>query len=146
MPAKNPSGSSSGGASSRLFFSTPNPQRPVQSRSSYRSHRSRGTQRRVNPRSQHEAPVQSPSRTDTEVQESSPRSLPTGARPENNEPELDYLDEVIMAVDLNGGGTVGCCYYVAKDEKLYFMEDVQLGGLDAIDSRMRPVSYRLMFR
>jgi DNA mismatch repair protein MSH5 len=39
-----------------------------------------------------------------------------------------------MAVDLQQKGTVGCCYYVARDEKLYFTEDVKLGGIPAIDA------------
>lgn len=46
----------------------------------------------------------------------------------------DSLDEVIMAVDLRDKGTVGCCYYVAREEKLYLMEDVKCGGLDVIDT------------
>jgi DNA mismatch repair protein MSH5 len=45
----------------------------------------------------------------------------------------DTLSEVIMAVDMIPQGTVGCCYYVARDEKLYFMEDIQLGDVDIID-------------
>ncbi|KAI9685968.1 MAG: MutS protein msh5 [Bathelium mastoideum] len=39
-----------------------------------------------------------------------------------------------MAVDLRDCSTVGCCYYVARDEKLYFMEDVKLGSADNVDS------------
>ncbi|KAI4708272.1 hypothetical protein J4E89_006894 [Alternaria sp. Ai002NY15] len=39
-----------------------------------------------------------------------------------------------MAVDMTPRGTVGCCYYVARDEKLYFMEDIQCGDVDVIDS------------
>ncbi|KAF2706863.1 hypothetical protein K504DRAFT_412485 [Pleomassaria siparia CBS 279.74] len=39
-----------------------------------------------------------------------------------------------MAVDLNGRGTVGCCYYVTRNEKLYFMEDVTHGGVDVVDN------------
>ncbi|KAF2804902.1 uncharacterized protein BDZ99DRAFT_425101 [Mytilinidion resinicola] len=39
-----------------------------------------------------------------------------------------------MAVDLRERGTVGCCYYVARDEKLCFMEDVKLGGVDVVDA------------
>lgn len=46
----------------------------------------------------------------------------------------DTLNEVIMAVDLTPRGTVGCCYYVARDEKLYFMEDVEFGDVDVVDS------------
>ena len=55
---------------------------------------------------------------------------------EVNEADIDTLDEVIMAVNLSDRGTVGCAYYVAREEKLYFMEDVQLGGADIVDQRM----------
>jgi len=40
-----------------------------------------------------------------------------------------------MAVDWKPRGTVGCAYYVAAEEKLYFMEDIELGGLDIIEAR-----------
>lgn len=46
----------------------------------------------------------------------------------------DTLNEVIMSVDLTTRGTVGCCYYVARDEKLFFMEDIQCGDVDVIDA------------
>jgi DNA mismatch repair protein MSH5 len=40
-----------------------------------------------------------------------------------------------MAVDMTSRGVVGCCYYLARDEKLYFMEDVQLGDVNVVDGR-----------
>jgi DNA mismatch repair protein MSH5 len=46
----------------------------------------------------------------------------------------DTLSEVIMAVNMLPNGTVGCAYYVARVEKLYFMEDVRMGGPDAVDA------------
>ena len=39
-----------------------------------------------------------------------------------------------MAVDVTTRGTVGCAYYIAADEKLYFMEDVELGGPDVVEA------------
>lgn len=39
-----------------------------------------------------------------------------------------------MAVDVRERGTVGCSYYVARLEKLYFMEDVKLGGIEIVDA------------
>ncbi|KAK3708862.1 hypothetical protein LTR37_011192 [Vermiconidia calcicola] len=39
-----------------------------------------------------------------------------------------------MAVNLTDRGTVGCAYYAARDEKLYFMEDAQMGGADIVDA------------
>lgn len=53
----------------------------------------------------------------------------------------DTLSEVIMAVDLTPRGTVGCCYYVARDEKLYFMEDIQFGDVDVVDARKFALSH-----
>ena len=47
----------------------------------------------------------------------------------------DSLYEVVMAVDLKDRGTVGCCYYIAREEKLYLMEDVKNGGSEIIDTR-----------
>ncbi|CAN9167596.1 unnamed protein product [Alternaria alternata] len=58
---------------------------------------------------------------------------PSEARNEAEEND-DTLIEVIMAVDLTPRGTVGCCYYVARDEKLYFMEDIQCGDVDVIEA------------
>ncbi|KAH3979586.1 hypothetical protein HBH70_150560 [Parastagonospora nodorum] len=46
----------------------------------------------------------------------------------------DTLNEVIMSVDLTNRGTVGCCYYTARDEKLFFMEDIQCGDVDVVDA------------
>jgi len=51
----------------------------------------------------------------------------------------EALDEVVMAVDMKPRGTVGCAYYIAAQEKLYFMEDIELGGPDVIEAREFPV-------
>jgi len=47
----------------------------------------------------------------------------------------DDFHETIMAVDVRERGTVGCAYYIAAEEKLYFMEDVKLGGADIVEAR-----------
>jgi DNA mismatch repair protein MSH5 len=44
------------------------------------------------------------------------------------------LSEVILAVTLTDRGTIGCAYYVARNETLYFMEDVQMGDANMVDS------------
>ncbi|KAF1911832.1 muts domain V-domain-containing protein [Ampelomyces quisqualis] len=46
----------------------------------------------------------------------------------------DTVSEVIMAVNMLPDGTVGCCYYVAAEEKLFFMEDIQFGDVDVVDA------------
>lgn len=62
-------------------------------------------------------------------------NLSQGASLREPDADDDSLNEVVMAVDLQHRDTVGCCYYVARDEKLYFMEDVHYGGADVIDAR-----------
>jgi len=62
-------------------------------------------------------------------------SVDTPSESRNAEENDDTLIEVVMAVDMTPRGMVGCCYYVARDEKLYFMEDIQCGDVDVIDSR-----------
>ncbi|KAI4088531.1 MAG: hypothetical protein LQ339_008707 [Xanthoria mediterranea] len=47
--------------------------------------------------------------------------------------EDDSLNEVVMAVDLRDRGTVGCAYYIAREEKLYMMQDVISGGIDIVE-------------
>ena len=63
----------------------------------------------------------------------------------------DSLDEVIMAVEMRDRGTVGCCYYVAREQILYMvrsnqipaitsdllmqMADVDRGGVEVMDTR-----------
>ena len=54
---------------------------------------------------------------------------------EELEPD-DDLCHVVMALDVKERGTVGCCYYVAEEQRLYILEDVAQGGLDIIETRM----------
>lgn len=64
-------------------------------------------------------------------------SIPEGdvaTEPDGDE-DADLLNEVIMAVDMRERGTVGCSYYVAQEEKLYFMEDVKMGNVETIEMR-----------
>ena len=39
-----------------------------------------------------------------------------------------------MAVDVRDRNTVGCAYYVAREEMMYFMEDVKGGGIDVVEA------------
>jgi len=59
----------------------------------------------------------------------------TEAPPEDQRDDPEHLSEVVMAVNLTERGTVGCAYYVAREEKLYFLEDVKLGGPNIVDQR-----------
>ncbi|KAF3049875.1 MutS protein msh5 [Didymella keratinophila] len=78
----------------------------------------------------HHAPfVQTPSRVaPSDAQQSGDFTL------ETEDANDDTLSEVIMAVDMTPRGTVGCCYYVAREERLYFMEDIQIGDVDIVDT------------
>ncbi|KAK6586221.1 hypothetical protein PZA11_001278 [Diplocarpon coronariae] len=48
--------------------------------------------------------------------------------------DSDAINEVIMAVELKACGTIGCAYYLAREEKLCLMEDIEMAGLDIIDT------------
>lgn len=39
-----------------------------------------------------------------------------------------------MSINVRERGTVGCAYYVAREEKLYCMEDVKLGGAEIVQA------------
>jgi DNA mismatch repair protein MSH5 len=54
--------------------------------------------------------------------------------PQEEYPDVEMLSEVIMAVTLTDRGAIGCAYYVARNETLYFMEDVQMGDANMVDS------------
>ncbi|KIW34581.1 uncharacterized protein PV07_01356 [Cladophialophora immunda] len=45
----------------------------------------------------------------------------------------DFLEQVIMAVDIKGKGEIGCAYYVAGEERLLCMEQVIGGATDVVD-------------
>jgi DNA mismatch repair protein MSH5 len=62
--------------------------------------------------------------SESEVRDGRPDDLPND----------ETLNEVVMAVDMTPRGTVGCCYYVAREEKLFFMEDIQFGNVDVVDT------------
>lgn len=95
----------------------------------------------------------SPRSTTTGLQTSPPTVPRTGVGPQlqattsepiqRDEIALDEdLCQVVMAVDIKERGTVGCCYYIAEEERLYILEDVEQGGMDVIEIRMQSVSSR----
>lgn len=52
-----------------------------------------------------------------------------------SEEDFDAFNEVVMAVDMKSRGEIGCAYYLAREETLYFMEEVKSGSVDIIDGR-----------
>ncbi|KAJ9212412.1 hypothetical protein DTO166G4_6043 [Paecilomyces variotii] len=54
---------------------------------------------------------------------------------EDTEQEFDEdLDRVVMAVDIRDNGTVGCCYYVAREEKIYLFSDAHVADMTIIET------------
>ena len=49
--------------------------------------------------------------------------------------ENDALNEVVMALDVRNRDTVGCSYYVAREETLYLTADMKSGGIEIIETR-----------
>ncbi|RAL65195.1 hypothetical protein DID88_001301 [Monilinia fructigena] len=46
----------------------------------------------------------------------------------------DSMNEIVMAIELKERGTIGCAYYIAREEKLCMMADISMAGLDIIDT------------
>jgi DNA mismatch repair protein MSH5 len=51
----------------------------------------------------------------------------------------DILSEIIMAIDMDKDGKVGCAYYSVIDEVLVLEEDIAMGGIDAVDTLLLQV-------
>lgn len=60
-------------------------------------------------------------------------SLEPEAEVESRE-DVDSINEVVMAFEMRDRGAIGCAYYVARDEKLYLVEDIKMADLDIIDT------------
>lgn len=50
-----------------------------------------------------------------------------------DEVDDETLDHVIMAVDIRDRDSVGCAYYIAREQSLRCMEDVAGGGKEVLD-------------
>jgi DNA mismatch repair protein MSH5 len=68
---------------------------------------------------------------------SSQDSVPSG-RQSQYAVELDVgtedLEQVVMAIDRQQKGAIGCAYYVAREEKLYCLQDLVNGTLDSLET------------
>jgi DNA mismatch repair protein MSH5 len=62
-----------------------------------------------------------------------PRAVETDAEIEERE-GTDLVNEIIMAIDIKKGGTLGCAYYVAREETLFLMQDIASGDLEIVDT------------
>lgn len=59
------------------------------------------------------------------------RAVPSAIDEDEN--GVDDLGEVVMAVDIKEKGTVGCCFYISREDRLGILSDVQFGGKTLID-------------
>ncbi|KAE8134464.1 DNA mismatch repair protein Msh5 [Aspergillus pseudotamarii] len=46
----------------------------------------------------------------------------------------DYLEQVMVAIDIRESGTIGCSYYSAQEETIYLLGDMQSAGTEILDS------------
>lgn len=49
-----------------------------------------------------------------------------------------------MAVDIRDNGTVGCCYYVAREEKIYLFSDAHVADMTIIETSLYCSAFSLM--
>ena len=75
-------------------------------------------------------PAPSPSRDEGAIRA---HDVETEAEIQERE-DLDRLNEIIMAAEMKERGSVGCAYYIAREEKLYLMEDIKYAGLEIVDT------------
>lgn len=66
---------------------------------------------------------------------------PNIGRPEEADFDDDSLHEIVAAVNVRDRGTVGCAYYVAREGRLFCMEDIKLGGIDVVGSCKSSTAY-----
>jgi DNA mismatch repair protein MSH5 len=45
----------------------------------------------------------------------------------------DFLEQIIVAIDVKEKGKVGCAYYVAGEERLLCMEEILGGGVEVVE-------------
>lgn len=60
--------------------------------------------------------------------------MPEGDDEVREREDTDALNEIVLAVDMRERGTLGCAYYVAREEKLFIMADIKLAGLDVVET------------
>lgn len=48
--------------------------------------------------------------------------------------DADAMNEIIMALDIHDHGTVGCAYYIAREEKLCLMADIKMADIELVDT------------
>ena len=54
--------------------------------------------------------------------------------PEDRFEDADYLGEVITAIQVKSNDTVGCSFYVAREEKLFVSSDMKYGGIEMVEA------------
>jgi DNA mismatch repair protein MSH5 len=104
------------------------------------SRQSQGTSRSQQSLPQDSTPLSAPHFSVPQSRATQPNATvvsPEGANQLPEQSEDEEVDQIIMAIDMKEKQTIGCCYYVAQEEKLYLLEDVQSGGLEIIEKCMK---------
>jgi DNA mismatch repair protein MSH5 len=52
----------------------------------------------------------------------------------DNDEVNEDLEQVVMAIDRQRKGTLGCAYYSAREEKLYYLQDLANGTMETIET------------
>lgn len=147
-------GSSGRGKRQGRAKASSNPRKSASARYITPSRNGTGASNRSNLASRSSLGIQRQGSIQTTFSASSPTNYVSAARSANSRPahsftpvnaprtdsvledrSSDDSEEVVLAVDMRDRGTVGCCYYVAAEETLYFMEDMPLGNAEVIDQR-----------
>lgn len=50
--------------------------------------------------------------------------------------ETEVVNEVLMAIDMRNGDTIGCAYFTTVEETLYVLNDIKYGGIEVVEKRM----------
>ena len=77
----------------------------------------------------------------TPVSYSPPSGVQSPSLPNDIDDEL--IDLVVLAIDVQSRGTLGCAYYVGAEERLCAMEDISNGPVDIIEQRLVCVCFKV---
>lgn len=56
----------------------------------------------------------------------------------------DDIGHVIVAIDMKDHGTVGCAYYSAEQERMYFLGDSRSGEFETIEACVFDVCFQCL--
>lgn len=74
-----------------------------------------------------------PTRTDVPP-DSAQSQVPPHHQALDNDESSEALEQIVMAIDRQQRGAIGCAYYAAREEKLYCLQDMNNGSLEVIET------------